>query len=150
MNQEVEILKAMRLNDSGKYTEAKEILDEMPDQIDTPLLMSHYALSKAGSGVDHKDALALCIKSLKSDIKNPEIYYNLAKIYLLIEEKGLAVKAIRKGLKYNPVHDELGRLQDELGIRRKPALGFLSRGGALNKSIGRLTYGKDKPKSGDE
>lgn len=146
MNQEEEILKAMRLNDSGKYKEAKEILDNASDLIETPLLMSHYALSKAGSGVDHAEALALCIKSLKSDIKNPEIYHNLAKIYLLSEEKTLAVKAVEKGLKYDPTHNELSRLQSELGTRRKPAVGFLSRGGVINKSIGRLTYNKDKSK----
>lgn len=146
MNQEEEILKAMRLNDSGKYKEAKEILDKAPDLIETPLLMSHYALSKAGSGVDHEDALTLCIKSLKSDITNPEIYFNLAKIYILSEKKALAVKAINKGLKYDPTNAGLMHLYLEMGERRKPAIGFLSRGSALNKSIGRLTYNKDKSK----
>ncbi len=144
MNQEEEILQAMRLNDSGKYKEAKEILDKVPDLVETPLVMSHWALSKAGCGVDYKNALVLCIKSLKSDITNPDIYFNLAKIYVLSEKKALAVKAMKKGLKYDSTHDGLKRLSDELGIRRKPAIGFLSRGGVLNKSIGRLTYKPDK------
>jgi tetratricopeptide (TPR) repeat protein len=137
----------MRLNDSGKYEEAKEILDGVPDLLETPLLMSHYALSKAGCGVDYKNALALCIRSLKSDITNPEIYFNLAKIYILSEKKAFAIKAMKKGLKYDPAHDGLKSLSDELGVRRKPAVGFLSRGSAINKSIGRMTYHKDKSKA---
>ncbi len=150
MNQEEELLKAMRLNDSGSYLEAMDIFVKHEGLLDTPLLNSHFALSKAGAegeGSDFDRALVLCIKSLKSDITNPDIYNNLAKIYLLSKKKALAVKAVEKGLKHDPTHVGLRHLQEELGERRKPAVGFLSRGGVLNKSIGRLTYNKNKPKA---
>ena len=77
---------------------------------------------------------------MKSDITNPDIYFNLAKIYLISQKKSLALKAIEKGLKYAAAHAGLLRLQGALGERGDPAIGFLSRETALNKSIGKMTY----------
>ena len=77
--------------------------------------LSLCALSKVGAegeGADFDRALTLCIKSLKSDIKNPEIYFNLAKIYLLSGKKTLAVKAVEKGLNYDAAHGGLRRLHE--------------------------------------
>ncbi|MBE9531461.1 MAG: hypothetical protein IME98_01480, partial [Proteobacteria bacterium] len=73
------------------------------------------------------------------------IYFNLAKIYILSDKKALAVKAVDKGLKYDNAHEGLNRLHAELGERRKPAVGFLPREAAINKSIGKMTYKGDKP-----
>ena len=147
MSSKEELLKAMSLNNSGIYTEAFVIFVNNEGLLNTPLLISHFALSKVGSdgeGRDFDRAIALCIKSLKSDIKNPDIYFNLAKIYLLSGKKALAIKAIDKGLKYDSDHEGLVHLHKELGERREPAVGFLSREAAINKSIGKLTYKPDK------
>ena len=147
MSPEEELLKAIALNDSGSYIEAMDIFVKNEGLLNTPLLLSHFALSvvgAAGEGGDFDRALSQCIKSLKSDITNPDIYNNLAKIYLLSDRKSLAVKAIEKGLKYDPAHIGLMRLHDELGERREPAVGFLPRGAAINKSIGKFTYKGDK------
>jgi tetratricopeptide (TPR) repeat protein len=149
VNPEEELLEAMRLNGMEKYTEACELFVKNEGLLDTPLLLSHFALSKVGSEGEAGDlerAQALCIKSLKSDITNPDIYFNLAKIYLISQKKELAVKAIEKGLKYADTHAGLLRLQESIGERRDPAIGFLSREAALNKSIGKMTYKGGKPK----
>lgn len=147
MSSKEELLKAMSLNDSGKYTEAFVIFVNNEGLFNTPLLISHFALSKVGSGgegCDFDRALALCIKSLKGDITNPDIYLNLAKIYIFADNKTLAIKAIEKGLKHDSTHEGLVHLHKELGERREPAVGFLPRGATINKSIGKLTYKQDK------
>ncbi|MEE9542187.1 MAG: hypothetical protein V3V95_00200 [Thermodesulfobacteriota bacterium] len=150
---EEELLKAIELNDAGRYLEARKIFVANEGLLDTPLLISHFALSKAGAGGgggevgDFDSAQALCLKALKKDLENPGIYHNLAKIYLLEGKKELAVKAIEKGLKFDPAHIGLIREQKDIGKRRTPAIGFLSRGGAINKSIGKLTYKEGKPSS---
>lgn len=143
MNSEDELLKAVRLNDSGKYLEAMDIFVKNESLVETPTLISHFALSKvgaAGEGADFDRAQAQCIKSLKSDITNPDIYNNLAKIYILSGKKALAVKAVAKGLKHDSTHAQLTRLRHKLGVRRSPAIGLLPRGAIINKSIGKLTY----------
>ena len=150
---EEELLKAMELNDSEKYREARDIFVKNEDLLDTPLLISHFALSKAGAGEEAADfnrAQALCVKALKKDLENPGIYLNLAKIYLLSGKKNFAVKAIEKGIKFDPAHVGLIEEHKKLGMRRKPAIGFLPRGSSINKSIGKITYKPDKPKGKPE
>ena len=140
---EEELLKAIELNDSGRYREAQKIFVKNEGLLDTPLLISHFALSKAGADEEDADfnrAQALCVKALKKDLENPDIFLNLAKIYLLSGKKKFAVKAIEKGLKFDPSHVGLTKEHKKLGMRREPAIGSLSRGSSINKSIGKLTY----------
>ncbi|HTD53704.1 MAG TPA: hypothetical protein VK780_11835, partial [Thermoanaerobaculia bacterium] len=46
--------------------------------------------------------------------------------------------AVAKGLRLAPRHTELLELQRSLGVRRRPAVPFLTRGNPLNVRLGRV------------
>mgnify|MGYP000491219723 CR=1 FL=1 len=68
-------------------------------------------------------------------------YVNLARTALLADQsRHEAAEAVYQGLKIDPGHPELRELQRELGIRRPPVLGFLSRRNMLNQILGWLRH----------
>jgi len=87
-----------------------------------------------------------CLHGVKIEWFNPENYYNLARTCLLSERYRLeAVGAVTDGLKVDPEHAGLLALNRELGPRRPPVLGFLSRGNVLNRILGALRHQLMKP-----
>src|SRR5262245_25122002 len=79
-----------------------------------------------------QEGLKLCRHSIKVQFYEPENYVNLARTCLLANERNEAVHAILDGLKVDPQNLELQALHRDLGIRRRPVLGFLSRRNPLN------------------
>lgn len=87
-----------------------------------------------------------CLHGVKIEWFNSENYYNLARTCLLSERyKSEAVGAVTDGLKIDPEHSGLLALHKELGPRRPPVLGFLSRGNILNRIFGALRHQLTKP-----
>jgi tetratricopeptide (TPR) repeat protein len=85
-----------------------------------------------------KEGLKLCQHSIKVEFYEAENYLNLARTYMLDQDRGGAVQAIRKGLKVDSQNLELLALYRDLGIRSEPVLPFLSRDNILNQILGRI------------
>ncbi len=84
-----------------------------------------------------RNGLRLCKHAVKLEFYQPENYVNLARTALLADQsRHEAAEAVYEGLKIDPGHPELRELQRELGIRRPPVLGFLSRRNLLNQVLG--------------
>lgn len=131
----VEMLDAGRVEDA--LVELKKLKSEAPEDM---LVLSYLGLALAREGADTGRAIEACSKAAQIEFFRPECFLNLAKVYLQLGKKPQAIEAIYKGLTVDPEHDELRQLAYSLGIRRKPALGFLPRNHPLNKWIGRLTW----------
>lgn len=85
-----------------------------------------------------KEGLKLCQHAIKVEFYEAENYVNLARTCLLAKDRSGAVRAVREGLKVDRQSLELQALYRELGIRREPVLGFLSRTHPLNMLLGRI------------
>ena len=83
-------------------------------------------------------ALELCRSAAKEEFFNPDLYHNLARVHLAFGFKSEAIRYLRRALMIAPDHEPtLVELRD-LGIRRRPTLGFLRRQNVLNRLVGRM------------
>jgi tetratricopeptide (TPR) repeat protein len=111
----------------------KEKLHSVPAGI-----LSYYGLCLALVENRVQEGVTLCKMAIDRDMLRADFYRNLGKVYLKAEQKSKAIQIFRKGLQ---VSDKNGDLEVELkkqGVRRRPALPFLSRGHFLNRYIGLL------------
>lgn len=81
-----------------------------------------------------------CIVAAEAELKNPEVFALLARAAITMSRRRIAIKAISQGLTIEPQYAKLVNLRNELGIRREPLLGFLSRNNLVNILLGKLAY----------
>ena len=74
----------------------------------------------------------------EKEFYNPEIYLNLGRVFLLNGQKAVAVRAFRKGLKYDNCNMGLLVEMKRLGLRKRPVITFLPRQNLFNRCLGRL------------
>jgi len=87
-----------------------------------------------------EEGLKLCQHSIKVEFYQPENYVNLARTYLLSNDRSGVVRTVRSGLKIDPQNPELLELYNDLGIRKLPVLSFLSRSNPINRFLGNLRH----------
>ncbi|RRQ21267.1 hypothetical protein [Thiohalobacter thiocyanaticus] len=92
--------------------------------------------------------LNLCRAAARAEQHNGDVHEYLAKAELRLQHRKQACEAIVRGLRADRAHPGLRQLRRQMGIRRAPALGFLSRDNLLNRLIGRLTYQRGGGRSG--
>jgi predicted Zn-dependent protease len=99
---------------------------------------SSYALALALVRGQFMGAVELGRAAVRQEFYNPDLYLNLARVYLAFGFKADAVRFLRRGLMVDPDHDRCQRMLRELGVRRRPPIRFLPRGHGLNRLLGRL------------
>ena len=129
---------AVMLARDGKLSDALRIFDEDLLFTLSPVAMSYYALCLAAMEGNYDKAISLCLTAAEKEFYNPEIYHNLGKIFLLNGQKTLAIKAFRKGLKFDGGNHTLIEEIKRLGLRRRPIISFLPRGNFVNRILGRI------------
>ena len=103
----------------------------------SPGVKAKLAFCLAKERRQYQQAMALCREALQAEPDNPDHYYQLSRIYLVVGQKRQAIKSLRKGLKFKrhqPIIDELNRL----GFRKEPYFTSLPREHFLNRSAGIL------------
>lgn len=103
----------------------------------SPLACSYLAYCLAREEASYREAVAICMDAMKDEPKNPEIYLNLGRIYLLTGHKRPALRAFQLGLRYGK-NPEIVREFNRLGWRQAPPLPFLQRANPLNKMLGKI------------
>lgn len=83
-------------------------------------------------------ALDLCRSAAKEEFYNPLLYLNLARVHLAFGFKAEGLRYLRRGLMIDPNQPQILDQLQELGLRRRPPLRFLSRSNPLNRWLGRL------------
>ena len=106
---------------------------------------SGYALALALVRGQFLGAVELARAAVRQEFYNPDLYLNLARIYLAFDGKAEAVRYLRRGLMVDPENDRLRRKLVDLGVRRRPPLRFLPRGHLLNRMIGRISARVARP-----
>lgn len=111
-------------------------------QIDraNPRYRSHYGLALALVERRLDKALELCRSAAKEEFYNPELYQNLAHVYMAFGFKSEAIRYLRRGLMIDPANASLADDLERLGRRRVPVLQFLPRDHLVNRWLGRLRH----------
>lgn len=98
---------------------------------------SGYALALALVRGQFLGAVELARAAVRQEFYNPDLYLNLARIYIAFDCKAEAIRYMRRGLMVDPENERLRRKLAELGLRRRPPIRFLPRGHLLNRMLGR-------------
>lgn len=92
-----------------------------------------YCIAKERGQVSK--GLNLCREALEKESGNPVHYLYMAKIHLLARQKVEALEVLRKGAALG-LNDEIAALLEQVGNRKPPLVGFLSRDHPINKYLG--------------
>lgn len=93
-----------------------------------------------------KDGLALCLHAVRVGKNEPDNYLNLARVYLLDDDRQHAVMAVKQGLSLDARHIPLLALRTAMGFRRKPVVPFMSRNRWINRYLGQKRHSRQQAK----
>jgi len=99
-------------------------------------IRSALGLAVALEGRDFETARSLCESAAKQEFFNPDLYLNLAKVYLSVGRRPEALRYLRRGQMIDPGHCAIREAITELGRRRLPILPFLPRRHIVNRMLG--------------
>lgn len=125
----------------GEWEDGLECLGQVtktdvPSESLPPTFYSYLGYGIARYKKQYREGVSLCRHAIKLEFMDPENYYNLARLHLLMENRTKGVKMLAKGLKYGPRNPLLQKLRSEIGYRRPSVLPFLARGNPLNVLLG--------------
>ena len=95
------------------------------------------AYARSGRQIISK-AEELCLKAIKMDFYWPQYYQNLAEVYVIWGKKDKAIKTLEEGLKVDRDNIDILNAFEQLGIRKRPVIPFLSRSHPINKYLGKF------------
>ena len=107
---------------------------------DNPRHLSYYGLILALGDENVQDAINFCRGAIVRAAYEPEFYVNLSKVYTKAGQRKKALEALVEGMNFDKTNALLRMEMKRLGVRRKPAISFLSRDHIVNRSLGQLTY----------
>jgi predicted Zn-dependent protease len=142
VNTSNEIMKGVQLVDEGRLEGALKhfsALQVAPDQ--NPVVASFIGMIKALRDNQPFQGIEVCKRAVSQDPDEPLCYMNLARIYMAMNDRYHAVKAIHKGLRSrNKTRELLFTYYKAIGIRRQPPVKFLDRNHPVNKVLGKMTF----------
>jgi tetratricopeptide (TPR) repeat protein len=104
----------------------------------TPLYRSYYGLALGLAERRLERAITLCRSAATEEFFNPVHFHNLARVHLACGFKAEAIRYLRRGLMIDPGNADIAAEMRRMGIRRRPALGFLRRRNPFNRLLGRV------------
>jgi tetratricopeptide (TPR) repeat protein len=141
---------AIRAAIDGEYLEALTMFLDIYGTADAPPLntrraatgLSWFGLCVALVRKEYKLAVDLCRRAIDLEFYNGDHYGNLARVYAAADKRKKAVETADLGLKLAPGHDYLKRVREELGVRARPSVPFLTRTNPINVSLGQSRHAK--------
>jgi Flp pilus assembly protein TadD len=97
---------------------------------------SYLGLALALSQRRFAEAVDLCTSAAKQEFFNPEVYHNLARVYLAFGFKTEGRRFLLRGLMIDPGNETIQSALEQLGKRSDPVLSFLPRRHILNRWLG--------------
>ena len=132
-----DILRARQLLDRQESFEALTLLERAFRQApDDPQVRSFFGLVMALERGQVRASIVLCRQALESAPERPELYVNLARVYLKAGQKDDAVQVLRDGLVHDAANPDLLATLHGLGTRHRRVVRSLPRSHPLNKYLG--------------
>ncbi len=132
---------------AGRYLEAIEPLEqalaysaEEPEAPWTALLRSYYGLALALGRGELARGRRLCEEATSGSTLRSDMFTNLARVYLRLANRRLAVESLVTALSIDPKNREAWTMLGELGVRRPPVVRFLSRTNPINRALGAMRH----------
>lgn len=123
--------------EAGRYEQALESLHSASKMApDHARIRSLLGLAIAHCEADFEQARTLCESAARQEFFNPEVYLNLASVYLVFGRRAEALRYLRRGQMIDPGHAEIARRIGDLGRRRMPVIPFLPRRHPINRALG--------------
>lgn len=123
--------------EAGRLDEAVEVLRAAHERAPGHArVRSSLGLAIARGPGDFSEARTLCEDAAKQEFFNPDLYLNLAKVYLRFDRRSEAMRYLRRGQMIDPGHEPIRRTLDSLGQRRLPIVPFLPRRHPVNRALG--------------
>ena len=123
--------------DSNRVSEALELLRQASAEApEHAQIRSFLGLAVASSDGGFSEARTLCEEAARKEFFNPELYLNLAKVYLRFGRRSEALRYLRRGQMIDPGHDEIQKSISSLGKRGLLIVPFLSRRHPVNRALG--------------
>jgi Flp pilus assembly protein TadD len=136
-----EFKQGMKLLQNGQSVEAVEYLRHAAElNQQNPYYLSFLGLSVARAQRKWAAAVKLCETALSLRRSEPQLYLNLAEVYVSAGRRDDAVAVLDRSLMYLRVDTRIKRARADLGRRCSPVLSFLDRGHFLNRSLGKLRH----------
>ncbi len=105
-----------------------------------PYYLSYLGLSLARAERKWAEAEELCNTAVKMKRDHPQLYLNLAEVYVTAGRREDAVEILSRGLNYARRDARLNRALSKLAVRRPPVIRFLNRQHFLNRNLGKLRH----------
>lgn len=136
---------AIELCRAGDWNRGLTVLADLVKERGLSENVPGIAYSYLGYGIARyqrqvKEGLRLCEHAVKTQFYQADNHLNLARVQMLAKNRKAAIAALTQGLALDPRHEGLRALKAELGLRRKPVLGFLKRDNPVNKTLGRIRH----------
>lgn len=137
-----EIEQGVQLVNEGKMDEAQRHFAALQAKLGpNPVVISFLGMLKALRDKQPFQGLEICKKAAAQEEDEPLCYLNLARVYMAMNDRYHAVKAIHKGLRSRSANrHHLYTFYKSIGIRRQPPLKFLHRDNPVNKVLGKITF----------
>lgn len=123
----------------GHSAEALEYLQRAAGlRQQNPYYLSFLGVSMGRAQGKWTTAVDLCKTALSMKRNEPQLYVNLAEVYLSAGRRDRAIETLDSGAKHCGTDALIGRMRGKLGKRLSPVLPFLERGNVLNRRLGEL------------
>jgi tetratricopeptide (TPR) repeat protein len=107
---------------------------------ENPFYRSYLGLTIARAEHRWETAEELCDSALRSKRDQPQLYLNLAEVYLASDRKQDALETLLLGMRFAQRDGRITRLVTQLSNRREPVIPFLNRSHFLNRKLGTLRH----------
>jgi len=142
--------------DTEAFREFKQALDRMRDsdaehalphiqravelEAQNPFYISYLGVVLARAEQKWGEAVENCRTALKMKRDQPQLYLNLAEVYVVAGRRDDAVETLMRGLKYANRDVRMKVMLGKLVRRRSPVIPFLERQHFLNRQLGLLRH----------
>jgi tetratricopeptide (TPR) repeat protein len=100
--------------------------------------LSYYGWCLAACSDRAEEARELCEKAVRAEFFNPDLHWNLGRVYLMTGDRHRAFETVVRGLELNPRHAGLKLERRRLGFRKESVVRFFQRSHPLNRFLGRV------------
>lgn len=107
---------------------------------DDPRVLSYLGYTLTLVARDEQKGVAFCEEAIRRGGEDAEALFRLACVYRATFQRQRAVRAILRGLELEPGHAGHQQLLHQVGVRRPPVIGFLTRGHPINVLLGRIRH----------
>jgi predicted Zn-dependent protease len=101
-----------------------------------PFYQSYLGVTIARAENKWDEAEKLCDNALRLKRDQPQLYLNLAEVYIAAGRRQDAMETLSMGLKYAQRDARIQHLMHQISSRRRPVIPFLHRRHFLNRGLG--------------